>query len=73
MTTHWMWNDEGEVWGLSLNLDSQRVEWADAIGCACGGSFAEQSFADFLATGPRYGRVPQHVLDEVQATLQEYR
>jgi hypothetical protein len=70
MTTHWLWkNDEGEVWGLSLNLDTQRVEWADALGCACGGSFAEQSFADFLASGPRYGSPPQPILDEVIGTL----
>ena len=62
LTTDWMWNDDGEVWGLSLNLERRTVEWSDSIGCACGGSIAEQTFADFIANGPRYGRPPDAVL-----------
>ncbi len=69
MTTAWMWNDDGEVWGLNLNRDTGILEWSDSIGCACSGSFAEQTIADFLKHGPRYGRPPQHVLDEVQTAL----
>jgi hypothetical protein len=45
------------------------VEWADSLGCACSGAFAQQSFADFLATGPRYGRPPQAIVDEVRSSL----
>jgi hypothetical protein len=70
LTTVWMWkDDEGEVWGLTLNQDRQKVEWADSIGCACGDSFAEQTFADFLAKGPRYGNPPEDVLNEAVASV----
>jgi hypothetical protein len=69
MVTDWMWNDDGAVWGLSLNLDTQRLEWSDSLGCACSGGFAEQSAADFLAHGPRYGQPPPAVVAAVRAVL----
>ena len=71
MTTNWMWNDDGAVWSLSLDIERQTVAWSDAIGCACSGSFAEQTFADFVANGPRYGNPPPAIVDEVQAVLQD--
>jgi hypothetical protein len=67
-----MWrNDEGEVWGLSLGADLQKVEWSDSIGCACGDSFASQTFADFLANGPRYADLPYDVMTELQESLHQ--
>ena len=72
VTTDWLWNDDGAVWGLSLNWERGVVGWSDSIGCACSGSFAEQTFADFMATGPRYGRLPDPILDEVRAALRRF-
>jgi hypothetical protein len=70
LTTTWMWkDDEGEIWGLTANQEKQKLEWADSIGCACGDSFAEQDFADFITRGPRYGNPPDDVLIEVRTTL----
>ena len=71
MTTAWMWNDNGEIWSLYLNQDADagKLEWSDSIGCACSSSFAEQSIADFVAHGPRYGNLPADVRAEVAATL----
>jgi hypothetical protein len=65
-----MWKQpDDEIWGLTVNRDKGRVEWYDGIGCACGDSFAEQTFADFLQKGPRFGDLPDDVLAEVQTTL----
>lgn len=69
ITTVWMWQQDGEVWGLTINTDKGVIEWADGIGCACGDSFAEQTFADFLARGPRYGSPPDDVLAQVHSSL----
>lgn len=70
LTTDWMWRaDDGAVWGLSLNLGRQVVEWSDAIGCACSGGFAEQTFADFVEKGPRFGNPPENVVAEALETL----
>lgn len=71
--TVWMWrNDDGEVWGLSLDTDRQKVEWSDSIGCACGDSFASQTFADFLARGPRYADLPADVMSQLQESLRHF-
>ena len=70
LNTAWMWKqDDGEIWGLTVDMEKQRVEWFDGIGCACGDSFAIQTAADFLAKGPRYGEPPPDVLSEIQTTL----
>jgi hypothetical protein len=70
LNTSWMWKqDDGEIWGLTVDTEKQRVEWFDGIGCACGDSFALQTAADFLAKGPRYGEPPPDVLGEIETTL----
>lgn len=71
LTTVWMWKNASndEVWALTANLNKQKLEWSDSIGCACGDSFAEQTFADFLEKGPRYGEPPEDVVAEVYETL----
>jgi hypothetical protein len=71
LTTAWMWKQpDEEIWGLTINKDTRKLEWFDGIGCACGDSFAEQTFADFLQKGPRYGDLPEDVMAEVQFALQ---
>lgn len=70
LTTSWMWKqDDGEIWGLTLDVDARKLDWYDGVGCACGDSFAEQSIQDFLQKGPRYGSLPADVLDEVRAAI----
>ena len=65
--TAWMWEAEGQVWGLLL--EGCTLEWMDSIGCACGTSFATQTAADYRANGPRYGRPPDDVLAEIDDAL----
>ncbi len=70
LTTTWMWKDDNEeIWGLTVNKDKNKLEWADSIGCACGDSFAEQEYGDFMERGPRYGNPPADVVEEVRTTL----
>jgi hypothetical protein len=70
ITTSWMWKQEdGEIWGLTLDIDKRKLDWFDGIGCACGDSFATQTVQDFNQRGPRYGDLPDDVLAEVQASL----
>ncbi len=71
LTTAWMWkDDDGEVWGLTIDRDKGLLEWADSIGCACGDSFAQQTIADYARHGPRYGNPPADVRAEIDASLQ---
>lgn len=70
ITTSWMWKQEdGEVWGLTLNIAERKLEWFDGIGCACGDSFAEQTVEDFSQKGARYGELPADVMAEVRESL----
>lgn len=71
LTKDWMWNDNGEVWSIGLDLEREIIEWSDSIGCACSGGFAQQSFADFRENGPRYGQPPADVVAEIQAVLHQ--
>jgi hypothetical protein len=65
-----MWKqDDGEIWGLTVNREKKKLEWADSIGCACGDSFAEQTYDDFLKMGPRYANPPQDVLQEIYESV----
>jgi 3-hydroxyacyl-CoA dehydrogenase len=70
VNTAWMWKDDQDaIWGLTLNRERGVLEFADSIGCACGDSFAEQTFADFRARGSRYADLPADVEAEVLAAL----
>ena len=69
LTTSWMWKQDEEIWGLTLNVDEQKIEWFDGVGCACGDSFAEQTIPDFLKKGARYGDPPDDILAELRESL----
>lgn len=71
-TTSWMWNDDGEVNGLRLDLDDRLLLWFDGIGCACGDSTAEQPFVDFLDGNLLGFNPPDDVLAEVQAVVRRF-
>lgn len=69
ITLSWMWRDGESINALKINTDRRRLEWFDEIGCACGDSTAEQSFADFAAHGAKLSGVPDDVLSELRQSL----
>jgi hypothetical protein len=71
MTTSWMWrNDEMEIEGADIDAAKGVINFADGIGCACGDSAFQQTFADFLKVGARYVDPPADVLAEMRAAVQ---
>jgi hypothetical protein len=70
-TTSWMWpTDDGDVNGATIDTISQRIHWFDSgLGCACGDSTAEQTYAEFRAKGPAVGTIPDDVLAEIHASI----
>ena len=69
MNDSWMWQQNGVVWGLRLDPERSLFDWYDGVGCACSGSFATQTVADFQARGPRLGQPPADVLGEIEAAI----
>lgn len=69
LITSWMWKQDEEIWGLTLNVKKQVLAWMDGIGCACGDSFAEQTLTDFIEKGPRFGNPPADVVEEVHHSV----
>jgi hypothetical protein len=71
-TTSWMWpTDDGDVNGATIDTIKARIHWFDnGIGCACGDSTAEQTYADFRKKGPAIGSIPGDVLAEIQTSIQ---
>jgi hypothetical protein len=72
-TTTWIWpTDHGGMHGASIEVETGRVVWYDdAAGCACSSSRAQQSIEQFLQRGPTFGTVPDSVVAEMRAALQE--
>lgn len=71
--TAWMWqNHDGSVAGATIDLDDALIQWYASLGCACGSSDGEQSIADFLQRGPRFGNPPQDVYDEMKMALDRW-
>lgn len=68
-TTSWMWSAGTGVNGVRIDLDEAHLEWYDAVGCACGDSTMEQSYAKFQAEGPALGNPPEDVLMELQTAI----
>ena len=68
-TTSWLWSAGNGVNGARIDLDKAHLEWYDDLGCACGDSEAEQTYADFRAKGPAFGNPPQDVLDEMNEAV----
>jgi len=69
ITLSWMWRVDESIHALKINTDRQRLEWFDEIGCACGDSTAEQTFAEFAARGAALSGVPDDVLAELRDSL----
>jgi hypothetical protein len=66
--TAWMWATEGEVYGLSIDLETRTLRWFVNAGCLCDhdDSTLDQSPADFLVRG-----VPGAVAEPEPAVLEE--
>ncbi len=69
ITLSWMWRVGEGIHALKINPDRQHLEWFDEIGCACGDSTVEQTFAEFAARGAALSDVPDDVLAELRASL----
>ncbi len=69
----WMWTYDGEIRALRINLDQGVLQWHDSIECHCAddGSFAEQTFPEYLRLGVPggIGEVPTDVLAELAGTI----
>ncbi|MGL4650283.1 MAG: hypothetical protein ACRC1H_12825, partial [Caldilineaceae bacterium] len=64
----WLWADEGETYGLSIDVETRTLRWFVNAGCLCDhdDSTLDQSPADYLARG-----VPGAVAEPDAATLAE--
>lgn len=72
--TAWMWQDvnSGGVRGVTVDVDDGMLHWFDEPGCACGGSDAVQTIADFLDKGARGGNPPADILEEIRDNLSRF-
>ena len=66
----WMWAVDDEVYGLSIDLETQALRWFVHAGCACDfdDAYTKQSPQQFLDRG-----VPGGVADPPAETLAEIR
>jgi hypothetical protein len=69
INTSWLWQAGDGINGLKINQERSLLEWYDSIGCACGDSTDTQSYAEFLAQGPKFSSIPDDVAAEVQESL----
>lgn len=71
ITTSWIWpSPAGGVHGAYLDTDEQTIQWFDEPGCACSGSDALQTLAQFLSDGPGALSPPDDVLQEMRNAAQ---
>ena len=69
-TTSWLWSAGNGVHGVRIELNEGRLDWYDDLACACDGSTAEQTYADFRENGPAFSNPPQDVLDEMNEAIE---
>lgn len=71
LRTAWIWAYNDGTSGMTIDVDKQRLEWFAEIGCACGDSFFDQSYAEFLQRGAPVGNVPDDVLTEIEHAVHQ--
>lgn len=71
--TSWIWKSGADVNALKLDLENNRLEWFDAVGCACGDSTLSQTFGDFAERGPAFSGVPDDIMAEILVSLRALR
>lgn len=72
LTTSWMWLDDGEMRGLSVDVPAGVLHWHDQIGCNCAGEdFMTQTVQEFRQSGcpPLIGDLPIDVRPELEQVL----
>lgn len=67
-STAWMWAEEGNVYGLSIDLETSTLRWFANAGCLCDhdDSTVDQTPAEFLERG-----VPGAVAEPPAELLEE--
>lgn len=69
----WMWEDDGEVYGLGIDLETHRLRWFVHAGCMCDhdDSYADQTPDEFRRRGAPggIGDPPADVAAEIDAAL----
>lgn len=71
-TTAWMWLDNGEVRGLSIDVDAKELWWQSRLGCHCGD---EDAYVQPLDAYRQHGapavvgRLPDDIDEEVRAVV----
>lgn len=72
----WMWLVDEQVYGLSIDMETQQVEWYDDIDCFCAGDnrCATQTVAELSAewAPPAFLFVPADVLAEIQTFINSH-
>jgi hypothetical protein len=56
---------------MTIDVDKQRLEWFAEIGCACGDSSFDQSYAEFLTRGAPVDGVPADVLSDIEDAVRQ--
>lgn len=69
--TAWIWAYNDGTSGMTIDVDKQRLQWFEEIGCACGDSLFDQSYETFLSRGAPIGGVPENVLAEIESTVRQ--
>jgi hypothetical protein len=72
MQKSWMWaSHTGGVEGAIIELEENRVQWFDELGCACSASDNEQKLEDFIANGSHFLTPPDDVIEEMRTYIQD--
>lgn len=68
MQGSWQWGNSG------VDIDGDHLLWWDGLGSVsyASGAASEQSFADFMASGPGVEGVPADILTEIRARLRQH-
>lgn len=73
MPMAWMWAVDGEVYGLSIDLETRALRWFVHAGCACDfdDSYATQTPQQFLQRGVPGGVAdpPAEIVAEIERAV----
>ena len=73
MPMAWMWAVDGEVYGLSIDLETRALRWFVHAGCACDfdDSYATQMPQEFLQRGVPGGVAdpPAEIVAEIERAV----
>jgi len=68
----WMWaTDNGDTNGVTVDHNLGMIYWFDAIGCACSGHTAEQTFDQYREKGAPLWGVPIDVTTQLEQIVKK--